>query len=272
MLQKIFQSYLSVLKVLCEPIIEFFAFCYHVAVTKNQPRFNSNLVNNMNVLGRVHLDINDDYSVRKRYRITDESLINLAGGLPTEDFKECHFSAYSTIDDIFKIVVYYHFDDYNGLPVEGLIKRSVNFKRKFIRNEELQIQIKGRRLGTKIFINQVNEARRLGFNEIFIHAAGGSDYPPNSGWIGFKIWAKFGYEMDKYYQDLYSVWAKTLKLSESNLNYLYQKRRNYHLWEKYGFSWDGKFDLRDNSNSIAYLKEYLIYNHINAELSPFGSP
>jgi hypothetical protein len=46
-------------------------------------------------------------------------------------------------------------------------------------------------------------------------------------------------------------------MKSKTLNKLYWSSEDYKIWESQGFSWDGFFDLTEESESIIYLKRYL---------------
>lgn len=249
------------------------SFAIDYIKTRIKLKVRTNYIDSIEVSNRVNFTINDIYSLKGKYGIDNQNLINLSGGLPIRTFINCQFIGNSIDEDLFKVEILYHLDnDKYGNKQFGRIKRTIDFQRRTIRNEEIQLQVKGLRIGTNVFINQVNEARKLSFNLFLTNAAGGSDYWPLTNWDGYKVWVKYGYMMNKYYQKKYDLWRKTFGLKEKTLNELYTKKTNYHLWEMHGFSWEGMFDLTDKSNSIKYLKKYLISKHINLKLSPFGPP
>lgn len=216
--------------------------------------------------------LTDIFNVKGKHGINDASLINLAGGIPTLDFENAHCHGYSVNESVYKIETTYDFGPAAqlGRNLYGRVIRTIDFEKRQIYNDEVQLQKKGTGFATNLFINQLNKARRRGFLTLKMQGAGGSDYPADSIWEGYKVWAKYGYVMSDYYQKKYDDWRSGLGLKQKTLNDLYWSK-HYGLWERTGFSWDGVFDLRDGSKSLIYLKRYLAAKRLNVQLSRFES-
>ena len=114
-------------------------------------------------------------------------------------------------------------------------------------------------IGTRIFANQVIEAKRAGIDRIECYA-----YRNDSeGWVGYKVWPKMGYDgsadnalssseelrsaVEKYYPDKDDIMVSDI-LSMPN---------GSDLWEKHGESFEATFDLKKDSASVKILREYL---------------
>jgi hypothetical protein len=218
---------------------------------------------------RINLSVTtlDTYGIMRRYGVTEDDVINLAGGLPTNRFYRCEVDIYSTIDGAIKIIMAFDF----GGGHQGRIQRSIFFDVKEIHNDEIQLSRKGNHIGTNVLVNQVNTARSFGFKKIKVHAAGGVGYPPPGYWEGYRKWIKYGYILDTYSHSKYMKWARYHNVKEPTLNHLYWNKKKYELWENYGFDWNGIFYLNDGSRSIKWFKQYFASKRINVlTLAPFA--
>lgn len=110
--------------------------------------------------------------------------------------------------------------------------------------------------GTDIFLNQVKALKELGVSEITLEAAGSKN---DDFAVGYKAWARMGYEGE--------IEAKLLDKLPADLRAGLGGRRNVQAlmslpggkewWEKNGYNWDGRFDLRDGSPSLNHLSNYV---------------
>jgi len=186
-------------------------------------------------------------------------LLNLAGGIPDENFDHFNFG----IDEVSPQVLELRVDSsYHILTrTVDLIEMEIN-NDSFIVNEELR----GRGLGTKILLNQIREARRLNFSKLIIYAIGGHEYAEDFN--GYAHWAKYGYEMFPYDQARFErEWSR---FGLATLRELAQNPGYYKIWELQGFSWSGMFKLNDPI-TLSFLKEYIqsqIEKGFNYELWP----
>jgi hypothetical protein len=251
-----------------------FSYWLSYLQTKTKDPLVTNYLADQKITSDIDFFITDPYGVKRKYKVTDEEIINLSGGFPTTKFVDGYFRAFSVNEDVFKVEVMYDFGaDQTGTPRGGRVLRTIDFLKRQIRNDEVQLQIKNTGFGTKLFINQVNAARRQGFITFSMQAAGGVDYYPITSWDGYKVWGKYGYIMGPYHQRKFDFWRIGKNIKQKTLNELYwQNKEKYSLWESTGFSWDGFFDLRDGSLSMYYLKLYLLSKRINVKLNPFRSP
>lgn len=240
--------------------------------TSRQPLLRTNYINDDITKQKIDFLLTDPFDLKAKHNVSDVTLLNLAGGIPVQNFQDAYFRGYSVNEDIFKTEFMYDFGvgKWTGKNLYGRVMRTIDFARKQIYNDEVQLQSKGSGFGTRLFINQIIETRALGFLLLKMQAAGGSDYPPGNEWDGYKVWTKYGYTMLPYHQQKYDDWRKTRNLEQKTLNELYWKG-DYSIWVREGFSWDGIFDLRDKSQSMIYLKRYLASRHINVKLNPFAS-
>lgn len=227
----------------------------------------SNFVGDYRLAFKVEVEIFDFHGVGLKYSVTDDNILNLAGGFPTVELHDASFIAESENDSVLNTKMFLNFGfDEHGNFLLGRIERNIDFEQRKINNIAMIFDTKGKGLGTNVILNQIIEATALSFQSIELTAAGGIDYPVDSGWDGYRVWAKYGFMMTHEYQEKYTDWARRRRLKEKNLNELYLKGTNYHLWENEGFSWDGVFDLGKSSASMRYLKYYLAAKHINKRI------
>ncbi len=241
--------------------------------TSKKPLLQTNFIDEASVRHKINFLTTDNFGLLNKHAVSITNVVNLAGGIPIQHFLDGYLHCYSVNEDVYKAEMQYNLGTHpqSGLELYGQVKRTIDFKRMQIINDEVQLQKKGTGFATNLFLNQVNEARQRGFLKIVTHAAGGEDYP-NDYWDGYKVWAKYGYQMGAVHQNKYTGWRYIRKQKSETLNKLYWGREDYKLWEDEGFSWDGSFDLTKKSDSIMYLKWYLAAKGINVPLNPIGNP
>lgn len=239
--------------------------------TRNAPPIQTNFVNHPTVRAKTNIIVTDTENLRAIFHLTDEKIINLAGGFPTDDFYAAEFEATSLPGNIIKTVLLYDFGlNTKGDRLLGRIERTIDLQEMVIHNDLMFIQKQGTGIGTNIFINQLMEAISSSFNTIEVVAAGPDLAPPSFypyKWDGFKTWIKFGYLLIPDDHIKYTNWAASNMLNEDTLNKLYFQERNYGLWEKSGFTWEGIIDLKKNRTSVLLFKLYLLKKNINVPLS-----
>lgn len=119
-------------------------------------------------------------------------------------------------------------------------------------------------LGTKIFANQIIEAKRMGINRVECNAYRDDDEDPP--FIGYKVWPKMGY--DGFIPDDVMKNPEILKALKKYYPKEVASGRNMYvselmsipggpsLWDKHGDSFDATFDL-SNSRQLGILQKYL---------------
>jgi hypothetical protein len=239
--------------------------------TRHSPALQTNYINDPVVLSRTNITIIDPENLKATFQLTDEMIINLAGGLATNDFVVAEFSAVSYPGSIIKTVLSYDFGvDPAGEAIMGQIERTIDLKERAIHNDLMFIQKQGAGIGTNIFINQIMEALNSSFSTIEVVAAG-PDMPPPPyypyRWDGYKTWIKFGYLLSGNDDRKYKEWAILKKLKEDTLNKLYFLKLHYRFWENDGFSWEGIVDLKKSRTSVLLFKLYLLRKNINVPLT-----
>ncbi|GEM_PF-2721054 len=239
--------------------------------TRAKPVIQTNFYNDPGVLARTTIDIVDVENLKGKFDLTDEMIINLAGGFPTNTFTVSEFIAKSLPGDIFKTSLNFDFGvDHKGHNNLGVIERTIDLREKVIHNDLMFIQKQGSGIGTNAFINQMSAALQVDFSSIEVMAAGPDMVPPlyfPNKWDGYKTWIKFGYLLIHDHDTRYKGWSTTKSLSEDTLNKLYFQHRNYHLWENEGFTWEGVIELKKSKTSLLLFKLYLLKKNINVPLS-----
>ena len=118
-------------------------------------------------------------------------------------------------------------------------------------------------LGTRIFANQIIEAKRMGVDRIECLAHRDDDEDPP--FIGYKVWPKMGYDglipeevLNKSPQIMAAL-TKNYDLSQGKkffVSDLLAIKGGWELWDKYGDSFDAIFDL-NNTRQLGILQDYL---------------
>ena len=118
-------------------------------------------------------------------------------------------------------------------------------------NDYLRVARTERRsgIGTKIFATQVSAARKLGVDEIRVHAAKGA------GFNGYYTWARLGYKLN--------VNTNTRRLAQAqgfgkvvSTHDLMTKPGGAEFWKAYGHDTTGSFSLKDSAKSMEVFKAY----------------
>lgn len=145
-----------------------------------------------------------------------------------------------------------------SLVEDGIINRTFNKELKSLSAELFLLSPlleKGNGKGTSIFFNQINKYKELGFKKIFTLAAAGD------GFNGHYTWARFGYDINhnglgELDQDQFINLMNKNKRKEKTLKDLMSTKNGRDFWKKYGFDFNGVFDLSDSSDSMKIFKNY----------------
>lgn len=202
----------------------------------------------------VFLDF-DDNKVADKYHLDPIDILNLSGGIPTDDFLSFVFVIKSTSDHSLTTYI---------ITEQFKVKRTIFFSFNYIQNDFMIVETKGRGIGTCLFVNQVIESRKQGFSNFEVHAAGGVSMPGD--WDGYYFWAKIGYMMFDADEQSFHLWQKRFNTNHTNLNELVKDAKDLQTWKDNGFDWEGYFDLQDGSQSMTYLIEYLNKRSMNITL------
>ena len=116
-------------------------------------------------------------------------------------------------------------------------------------------------LGTKIFANQVAQAREAGVSYIECNAFRARSNP---SWVGYKVWPKLGYDGDipgavngDRWREIEPKLAAAGFKEPYQVSHLYKIEGGQEWWEEHGEAFDAKFDLSDDSHSMKVLSAYL---------------
>lgn len=191
------------------------------------------------------------YDVKKKHSIGNMDILNLSGGIPKEGMKKINLETRDASEGVIKSRV--ETDDY-------MVDRIIDMKSKEIYNSYMRVFKKGEGIGTNLLLNQVQNARKLGFKKMKVQAAGGHGW--DDTWDGYYFWAKMGYQMDANSQKNFDRWIKQEGRKESTINEMVSTKEGLAFWKKNGWEWNGFFDLNDNSESMKILGRYLVEKKI----------
>jgi hypothetical protein len=191
-------------------------------------------------------EVKDSHRVLQRYGFTKEDVLQLCGGIPTEEQMFTNVSITSSTEHT--VVASVDSNLYSAV-------RTINFQSKVIYNDYIRVFSPGQHVGTTLFLRQVLSARRHGFIKLKATAI---DYDGSERADGYYRWARLGYQMTDR-NDLEDFAAQMLRLSrpEQTVGELVLSESGYTLWKLIGQTWIGEFRLADDSPSMRHLLEYL---------------
>lgn len=166
-------------------------------------------------------------------------IINLAGGIP----KGVEYS-YSITNNHNTVIVKSSNNDFK-------VNRVIDFNDKSIYNSFMEVYVANEKTGLKLLINQILQAKELGFKKLLVTA--GQSPTMN----GYMTWGKYGYTMKRYDQEDFDRLMQIHKRPENNLFELLSTKEGEGFWNKHGWQWSGEFDLSDESINIKNLKTYM---------------
>jgi len=103
--------------------------------------------------------------------------------------------------------------------------------------------------GTRVFANQVLNAKKMGVDRIVTMAGRGADAN------GYYTWARLGYNnVEKL--PTYKEGAKGFE-GKNDIHEIMSSKEGRDWWKKNGSDFEGKFDLNEGSKSLQVLKNYL---------------
>jgi hypothetical protein len=131
-------------------------------------------------------------------------------------------------------------------------------RRTFVLNEKIiendRIDVVEQKAGTaiKIFTRQVEEARIAGYKEIVCIAA------RDHNLAGYYVWARAGFILKQDGQDDMNNHLRLMKFpgTETAPHMIVLNPDYREWWKENGISWEGIFDLSENSESIQILEKY----------------
>ncbi len=201
--------------------------------------------NYTNKHSEVDFKITQKANVRMRiHRLSRTNTLNISGGVPHLFMDDLiHKVSYEDQNESFIAIT-----DSNMHKIERQIYPEDNF----IDNVLMKVFKQGKGIGTKAFINQVIEARYLGYKFLQVSAF------KSDGWNGFYTWARLGYSMLSSSQSRFDKLMLVNNRSEQNIVELMKTEEGRAFWKKNGFTWAGKFDLADRSENMNALYSYLV--------------
>ncbi|HEX2907419.1 MAG TPA: hypothetical protein VHO69_11195 [Phototrophicaceae bacterium] len=125
----------------------------------------------------------------------------------------------------------------------------------YLYNDFFATTEKGTGIGAEYFYNEVQAAARAGIGYIKVYAAGDRH---SETFNGYYTWARFGYdaELDSINPFLQRKIPAALGNPET-MQQLMATKAGRDWWKEHGQSWDGAFDLRDDSLSRRVLENYM---------------
>src|ERR1700730_2852181 len=105
-------------------------------------------------LATVIFGLVDSHKVMPTYKLTNDDLINLCGGWPSPQIRSFTCFIKSVSSETLNINI--ETDLYK-------VERRINFESGLISNILMEVFESGKGIGTRLFCNQVREARRKGF-------------------------------------------------------------------------------------------------------------
>lgn len=194
-----------------------------------------------------NLTKNDYENMKDVTDLNHTQLVNLTGGVPSPNITNLKHSV-SFIERAGIIHSSIYSDQYR-------IQRDIHYDDKWIYNALMRVHDQGKGIGLNLFLNQVKEARQSGFKYLKVSAEG--SYSIKDEWNGYVTWARFGYVMSKESQLMFKSLMKANSRKEKTVFELVSTKEGLDFWEKNGNSWSGEFDLKENSQAMKNLKEYL---------------
>lgn len=175
-----------------------------------------------------------------RLGFTYENVLNLTGGVP----KNLKDITHSIMIDGNAIISDVRTKEYT-------IIRKIYPDEKKVYNSLMEVNSTGEGIGLHLFINQLIEARKLGYKRFDVSAAKSNKYN------GYYTWARFGYNLKsseiRRFKDLMNMNGR----SEKDLHELMSTKEGVSFWKKNGFWFEGEFDLKANSINIQAFDKYL---------------
>ena len=184
----------------------------------------------------------------QKYDTDIVAVINLCGGIPAASITTYDLTIHSISDSTIQCTI--TTDLFNAV-------RRINFGIRVIFNDFLEInkEIQGNGIGTRLLCNQVKEARIRNFRRLDVSAMGPDGTDTN--WQGYYTWGRLGFEMDTADHEDLMIMLRRLKREENNLWELLLHAYGQELWRRDGFTWHGSFYLHNDSQNLKWLRMYL---------------
>lgn len=136
-----------------------------------------------------------------------------------------------------------------------IFERRLHLQQRTMYNQRFILKNTGSGLGTNIFASQVKALINAGIQEIKVRAFG--NYKTLKYYNGYITWGKLGFVMEKESHRKFCVTMRNAGRIEPTLNDLLLTDKGYEFWKNRGFTWSGKFDLTNGSESRTILNNYL---------------
>jgi hypothetical protein len=205
-------------------------------------------------LATVIFGLVDEHKVMPAYNLTKDDLINLCGGWPSEQIRS--FTCFIKSVSAEALHINIETDLYK-------VERRINFESGLISNILMDVFEPGKGIGTRLFCNQVKEARRMGFRKMTTMAVNPDGI---TDWVGYYCWARLGYQMHPSDHEEFMEMMHYLHRPETNIQELLETASGREIWIRDGFTWLGEFYLHDTSQNLIYLKTYLLEKNKDYDL------
>ncbi|HRI22608.1 MAG TPA: hypothetical protein PLA68_16725, partial [Panacibacter sp.] len=149
---------------------------------------------------------NVEASISGKVPYTTQQLLNLSGGVPSTRVNKTFLTA--SFNET------YNFIDVENRSDHYFVVRKIYPEKKEIYNSLMEVYDKGQGTGTNIFLNQVMEAIRSGFQKFSVSAAKSVSYN------GYYTWARMGYSIKQSQQNQFLELMRTNNRSEKLLREL----------------------------------------------------
>ena len=191
----------------------------------------------------INFKLKDVSSTLEQYGLTERGIVNLCGGIPSPDVTNIQVVITSTYSSALCAQVIT--DQYE-------VSRNMDFDIWRLDNNYMYVQDKRQGIGTNLFLNQLQTARKYPFEKLNTIATAPDD---ELAWDGYYFWANLGFENKDI--DDYREWADAMGRVEPTLSELVQTEEGRNLWKRTGFTWIGAFYLASNHPCMDYLRRHL---------------
>ena len=193
----------------------------------------------------INKSIDDNGGVIPTWGFGIKELINLTGGIPSQEIQELELRISSTTCEAMDISVKTNLYE---------VERVINLTDGIISNTHMYVFDQQKQIGTRLFCNQVIAAKLRRFREIQTFAMGRDS---GESWTGFYAWGRLGYQMILNDDTRFLQMMTTEGRPETNLWELLSTEEGKSFWLDNGFSWMGQFILDDDSLAMQQLRSYL---------------
>lgn len=173
--------------------------------------------------------------------LSEKDIINLSGGIPPKEITSMTLDIEYETPGVFNVLIFTNL---------YYVSRTINFNQKVIFNSSMRVEKQQQGLGRNLLINQIISARSFGFTLLNANAAGN---PMN----GFYTWGRLGYTMTFSYKERFDELSRINNRKEKSLFELLKTEEGRNFWINNGFTWNGVFFVKEGSENIYLLKDYL---------------